>query len=192
MDYLDDQHKKDLDAVLNNKYFDSSEDAWDSKIARSALKDVTENWILRLADWKNFTTLTFEEETPPDKARRLLYSLINTLNEDLLGKHFKRKVKHSYFSYVTGIEYQKRDVIHFHMLADSPIHFDRIHSFWKYHAGFAWTEIIRDPVDVVQYIAKYTLKGGNIEVFQAKKRPVLKQYPTWWNEETPQMALPLG
>jgi hypothetical protein len=169
----------EMDRVLMS--FDDPSDGWNSKIVRKILSDVTAEWIVGMADWKTFTTLTFREETPPDKALKYFNSLIRILNQDLIGKHYIHKVGHSYFSYVVGIEYQKRDVIHFHMLTDAPVNFGLIHRIWNHIAGFAWTEIIEDSIATINYVSKYVLKGGEIQVYKAEKPLFLKQYPFWWN-----------
>jgi hypothetical protein len=185
---MNDDQAKEMDRIFNN--IDDPSEAWESKIIKTIHSDVTTEWLLKMTRWMNFITLTFRVETPPDIAKRKLYSLIHTLNVDLLGKHYTRKVGHSYFWYAFGIEYQMRDVIHYHLITDSPIHFDLVHSFWNYHAGFAWTEIIKDQDDTVGYIAKYIQKGGEVEVYNVKKIYIVKQYPSWNCGPNSQMELP--
>lgn len=157
-------------------------DIWDSKIVRKVITDETTLWILDLANWKAFLTLTFEDDTPYDIAITKFKLLVRELNKDLFGKHYTKIVKHSYFSYVLGIEYQTRGVIHFHALADRPVNFDKIHKLWNDWSGFAWIGNIRNKYDCVKYIAKYILKGGQIEVYKAKKQYIPKVIPHWWKD----------
>jgi hypothetical protein len=179
----------EMDRVLLS--FDDPSEAWDSKIMRKIKTNDMFEWIVGMADWKTFSTLTYREETPPDKALRNLYTLIDMLNQNLIGKRYFRKVGHSYFSYVVGIEYQKRDVIHFHMLTDAPIDFCLLHRVWNSIAGFAWTEIIKDQLATANYVAKYVLKGGDIIPHKAEKPLFLKQYPFWWNGQANQGEKPI-
>jgi hypothetical protein len=165
------------------KEFDYSSDAWESKAVRNELANITANWIYGLREWNTFITLTFKNETALDTANKLFIRLISILNEECFGKHYTRLVKHSYFSYVQGIEYQKRDVIHFHVLIDRPVNFQRIHKLWNAWAGFVWTEIVMDQYKVTRYVSKYICKGGEINVYLADKRymPIVK--PHWWKED---------
>jgi hypothetical protein len=68
--------------------------------------------------------LTFRKETAPDVAKSKFKGLVKTLNQDVYGKRYTKKVGHSYFSYIQGIEYQRREVIHFHVLIDRPVNFE--------------------------------------------------------------------
>jgi hypothetical protein len=78
------------------------------------------------------------------------------------------------------MEYQKRDVVHFHVMVDQPVNFERIHTLWNSWAGFAHTDIIKDKNDVVNYVCKYIVKGGEIYPFLAKKEFTPKVLPYWW------------
>lgn len=42
-------------------------------------------FLLTLADWKTFGTLTFREETPPDQARKSFYSWLGCLTNKPLA-----------------------------------------------------------------------------------------------------------
>jgi hypothetical protein len=141
-------------------------------------------WLLPLRPWSIFITLTFRDEKPPDVAKALLRRLIRTLNQDVFGKHYVKKVGHSYFSYIYAIEYQRRDVVHFHVLIDRPVNFDRIHILWNSWAGFAWTEIVKDPIDVIDYVCKYICKGGEVYPYIAKKEFSPDVLPYWWKTPT--------
>lgn len=168
------------------KYLESCDDpsnAWDSKFARKALTDQSVLWILSLANWINTMTLTFRNDTPYDVAIAKFKRLVRYLNKDLFGKHYTKIVKHSYFSYVLGIEYQSRGVIHFHGLVDKPVNFKFIHTFWNDCAGYAYIKKIRSQFDCVKYIAKYNLKGGQNEVYIAEKEYIPKVVPYWWNDD---------
>lgn len=157
-------------------------DLWDRKILRGILHEETCTWITDLRAWSTFLTLTFKNDVPADVAIKKWRWLVRSLNEGVFGKHYTKIVKHSYFSYVLGIEYQSRNVIHFHVLIDQPINYARTHVLWNKLAGFAWTESITDRAKVVRYVTKYITKGGEILPYLAKKLYVPKYKPDWWLE----------
>jgi len=111
------------------------------------------------------------------------------LNTDAFGKNYVKKVGHCYFSYVLAMEYQKRDCVHFHFLADKPINFSLLHDWWGAAAGFAWCKKIENIPAVSMYVAKYCLKSGSgVTVFENKTleyTPLVKGpqgcfLPYWW------------
>jgi hypothetical protein len=165
------------------KNFNYVSDAWESKEVRNELANINAEWINGLREWTTFITLTFKKETAQDTANRLFNRLISILNKECFGKHYTRFVKHSYFSYVQGIEYQKRDVIHFHVLIDRPVNFQRIHILWNAWAGFVWTEIVKNQYQVTRYVSKYICKGGEINVHLADEKYIPHVMPFWWKED---------
>ena len=58
-----------------------------------------------------FVTLTFKDPIAPEPAFNIWWRLVRLLNEGSFGRHYTRIVGHAYFSYVLGIEYQRRDVV---------------------------------------------------------------------------------
>jgi hypothetical protein len=169
---------------------DNPAEAWASMQARSYLTDLISSWLAGMAEWKVFLTLTFREDKAPDVANAYWKRLVRELNQELYGKHYTKKVHHSYFSYVLGVEYQRRDVIHFHAIADKPLNFKKIHTLWNDWAGFVWTDIIKDKRDCVRYVAKYTLKGGSVDVYEAKRDFIPDPLPSWWKlPEAEQLSL---
>jgi hypothetical protein len=162
------------------KKFDDPYDAWDGKEARKLLATANAEWLYSLRPWSLFLTLTFKDERSPDVAKFFFNRLIRTLNQETFGKHYTRIVGHSYFSYVFAMEYQRREVVHFHVLIDRPVNFDRIHILWNSWAGFAWTQVVKDKNDVVNYVCKYISKGGEVYPFLAKKIFTPRVLPYWW------------
>lgn len=173
----------DIFSSINLKYFDHPSDAWESKAKRNELVQAYTAWIYSLRDWSAFITLTFEHETAPDVANRLLQRLISKLNEEVFGVDYKKTIGHSYFSYVLGIEMQKREVPHFHLIVDRPVNFQLIHLLWNKWAGYGWTEIIKDKEKAVMYIAKTIGRGGEVLPFLAPKKYTPSQKPRWWIEK---------
>lgn len=155
---------------------------WESKEARRVVSDAWVTFISDLAPWRNFWTLTFEDEKAPDVAKSLFRWLVRSLNTDLLGRNYVNKVGHSYFSYVVGMEKQTRDVVHFHVLADQPINYVLLHSLWGERCGYAWVDgQLKDKEKVTKYVCKYVLKGGEIDQFKRKREfwPPMPA-PSWW------------
>ena len=140
------------------------------------------DWLLNLKNWVNFLTLTFKDITPPDVARSKFNYLVQVLNRDAFGKHYVRKVGHSYFSYVLAVEYQRRGVIHFHVLTDRNINYDLLHRYWNIAAGFAWAEPVKDKCKVIAYCSKYCVKGGNVDIYESEsyKTPMIGALPPYW------------
>jgi len=122
-------------------------------------------WLAAAASWRSFITLTYRDPVHPELAMRHIRQIMRRLNEDLYGNRYRRKVGHSYFSYVIGIEYQKRDVLHFHMLVDQYVNYDLLHKYWGNAHGFVWIEPITDFIGALKYVTKYVFKDGTIFPF---------------------------
>ena len=157
---------------------------WESHQVKDLLRTETENWVFGLANWKSFLSLTFRDEKTPDVANSLFQWFIRETNKHVFGKHYTRKVGHSYFSYVFGLEYQTRDVVHFHALVDKPIDFSFVHKVWGERCGFAWIDgNLKSKAAVVNYVCKYCVKGGQIDTFVNKNNVVPDHLPDWWKDE---------
>jgi hypothetical protein len=162
--------------------------AWDSISARIHLRDVWVEWISNLCDWRIFLTLTFRDDKPVDSAMKYWLKLVRVLNSDVVdSKHYTRIVGHSYFSYALGIHYQKRGVIHFHVLVDKPLNFKLIHSCWGSWCGFAKCEFIKNKSQCVEYITSYILKDDGVVDPYVAKKDFKPRYvpPYWWNFDLP-------
>jgi len=159
--------------------------AWESRLVREAMAEEMGRFVAGLASWKNFWTLTFENEKTTDVTKSLFLWMVKELNKNLFGKNYTNRVGHSYFQYVAGIEKQTRDVYHLHVLTDQPVNYDRIHTLWGDRCGFAWIDgNLRDTGKVVNYVCKYICKGGNLEIYKRPKPfypPKVK--PIWWKDE---------
>ena len=162
--------------------FDEFEDPVEGWYGRPMRKRLSEEWA-KFLDWKHWTsfvTLTFRGEVYPDMANKMFLRLIRKLNEDVFGKRYKNICKHSYFSYIKGIEYQKRDVLHFHFLADLPINYKLLHEFWNQYAGFAVTKLIENEKGAISYVCKYAAKDGDVTPYFQDKLFIPEPKPEWW------------
>ena len=165
------------------KYFNHPSDAWESWIVRKDLRKKWSEWLSK-RQWRFFLTLTFRDVVYPNSALKLLNYLVRILNREVFGKHYTNYVGHSYFSYVASIEYQKRDVIHFHVLIDRPINFEKVHRFWNKFAGFAKIDQIKNNENAVYYVTKYITKTGEMALpYFAKKIKTPPFLPDWWKEQ---------
>ena len=156
-------------------------EGWESYQVKDLIRTETEKWVFGLADWKSFLSLTFRDEKTPDVANSLFKWFVRKNNEHAYGKHYTQKVKHSYFSYVFGLEYQTRDVVHFHALVDQPLDFSYVHRIWGSRCGFAWVDgNIKSKAKAVNYVCKYCVKGGQIEAYVAERHIRPEVLPYWW------------
>ncbi len=179
MDESEQRRIKELGTYLEQNY-DPSE-IWKGRVAAKVLREQFADWLLEFAPWMVFVTLTFREDKFPDVAKSYFFRLVDCLNQDLFGKKYKRYVGHSYFSYALVLEYQIREVVHFHFLADKPLDFQLLHDSWNEKAGFAYTDIIKDRDRAVRYLAKYIVKCGEPEFWKASRNRTPLVTPTWWN-----------
>jgi len=133
-------------------------------------------------------TLTFDDKKhryaiSQENAKNYWRDLVRKLNIGVFGDHYTRHCHHSYFGYALGMEYQTRDVIHYHALVDNYVCFDLIHRYWGNCHGFALTRIVDDRKGVLEYVSKYILKvGGYLELYKPLKKTVPMFKPLWWQE----------
>lgn len=172
-------------------------EGWNSKVARHELTEAWADWVAGVANWRTFITLTFENEKTPDVALSLFKWWVRINNEYVFGKRYTRAVGHSYYSYLVGAERQKRDVLHFHVLVDKPIHYSLTHEAWGDRCGFAWIDgDLKDREKVINYVCKYVMKGGEVDLYRATKDYFPRPTPNWWKEKEEyslsRVALPLG
>lgn len=171
-----------LDEIINK--FDDPVQGWNSRAVKEIISEENYKWIREQANWNTFITLTFKEQKEPDVAWSLFRWFVRFNNVHAFGKNYSRKVGHSYFSYVVGLEFQKRDVAHFHLLVDRPLDFAYIHKVWGDRCGFAYIQTsFQDKEKVIKYICKYTVKGGEVEVFKAKRDYLPEVLQPWWIEK---------
>ena len=135
-------------------------------------KELHSGWIsfLQRYEWQWFCTLTFRDMVHPESADKRFRTLISKLNRSLFGPRWSKKAHETAF-WARGIEYQKREVLHFHALIgcytkDLDRCTIRRHwaDEWNEMAGFARIEKIRSAKEVARYVTKYVTKGGQIDL----------------------------
>jgi len=83
--------------------------------------DLHQAWINFIRTYEPFqwyVTLTFKEPRHPEACNKAFYRWIRHINQCLYGRRYREKQKG--VTWIKAIEYQKREVIHFHCLIGSP------------------------------------------------------------------------
>jgi len=137
------------------------------------LRDAWVEFIKRFEPFTWYVTLTFKEPRHPESADKAFKRWITHINLCLYGRRYREKKKG--VTYFKCMEYQKRDVIHFHCLIGDP-HLYKLYRFdfieaWKsdcYRSkelvnGFATIFEYDAARGAVNYCSKYVLKGGEID-----------------------------
>jgi len=149
------------------------------------LKDAWVHFIKSYEPYTWYVTLTFKEPKHPESADKAFFRWIRLINECLYGRRYREKKKG--VTWIKCMEYQKRDVIHFHCLIGDP-HLYKLKRFdfmkaWEYdcHPRKAWWYDSDPDIDLVNgisrifkydaargavnYCSKYVLKGGEIDLY---------------------------
>lgn len=154
-----------------------------------------EEWraLIQEHKWELFVSLTFQHDVmSPVLARQRFDKWMGSLNCDLFGWRYRRKGKG--IRYALGIEYQKRGVVHFHVLMSAPglienVSYKRMHALWQTNGqrnpstgafvteirkgkevprlvnGYSFIEPVDDQNCVTGYLTKYISKGGQIDLW---------------------------
>jgi len=132
-----------------------------------------------------FCTFTFAESVHPEAAAKTFEHWIKLLNQYLAGRKGSKDPAKQIF-WVRALEWQKRDVIHYHaLLAGNP---ESLHKqirwspdkeskssiiyweeLWFHLAGICRIEEIRSHDAVAAYCSKYISKGGQIDMSNSIK-----------------------
>jgi len=140
-----------------------------------SLKEAWAEFIKRFEPYEWYVTLTFKEPKHPEAADKAFIRWIRYINECLYGRRYRERKKG--VTYVKCMEYQKRDVIHFHCLISDP-HLKKLKRFdfmeaWETDChrskelvnGYARIYPYNAARGAVNYCSKYVLKGGEIDVY---------------------------
>ena len=139
------------------------------------LKEAWVEFIKRFEPYEWYVTLTFKEPKHPEAADKAFIRWIRYINECLYGRRYRERKKG--VTYVKCMEYQKRDVIHFHCLISDP-HLKKLKRLdfmeaWEtdcYRSkelvnGYARIFQYDATRGAVNYCSKYVLKGGEIDIY---------------------------
>jgi len=170
----------------NMENFGDVFEQFESKTYRQYISGVSAGWLSQVRDWKHFVTLTFKDDVSDDKGLLEFKLLIRRLNVAAFGNNYTRKVGHSYFSYVCGIEKQDRGTIHFHVIMDRPIDLNGLWDFWFHRNGYEKHEYLEtpdSPLKAISYSLKYATKNGEAIIYLAKNEKTPEMLPYWWLED---------
>lgn len=143
---------------------------------RLPLVDAWVNWLeeigWKIGGWILFATFTFASPTHPEQADRQLRRYLYGLQR----RYFtRRQINRGHgLSWVVADEYQRRGVLHFHVLIGGHVGLITENknnlgaAWWKQglvfgvqeHTGIARVENVRQDVRVRAYTAKYVSKNG--------------------------------
>jgi len=139
------------------------------------LKEAWVEFIKRFEPYTWYVTLTFKEPKHPESADKACLRWITHINLCLYGRRYRERKKG--VTYIKCMEYQKRDVIHFHCLIGDP-HLYKLKRLdfmkaWEsdcYRSkelvnGYARIDEYNAARGAVNYCSKYVLKGGEIDVY---------------------------
>lgn len=151
--------------------------------AGSIIVELQEAWaefIKRFEPYTWFVTLTFKEARHPESADKAFKRWIRYINECLYGRRYRDKKKG--VTYIKCMEYQKRDVIHFHCLLADPYLYQlkrmTFEQAWEQDCqgregvinGYA--KVLKYDIrgGAVNYCSKYVMKGGEIDLYVSPER----------------------
>jgi len=143
--------------------------------SHGSIQEAWAEFIKRFEPYKWYVTLTFKDPKHPEAADKAFFRWIRHINESLYGRRYREKKKG--VTWIKCMEYQKRDVIHFHCLIGDP-HLKKLKRLdfmeaWKCGCyrnkelvnGFARIVQYNATRGAVNYCSKYVLKGGEIDIY---------------------------
>ena len=135
------------------------------------------DWLDEVFHPEAMVSFTFKDDrVREDKAWGLFKKWVDAINQEVEGKNYKRKWKHSYFGYVISAEYQMREVIHYHALIDNWFPWGFASKYWWKWSGFI--KIKRNLSNVpgaIRYTMKYVMKSGVAPVVWLTKKKWAKE-----------------
>lgn len=127
-------------------------------------------WIASLDDWEWYCHYTFREPVHPEQADKRYLRYIRDINRNIYGRRYR---EHGLgVPWVRGLEWQQRDVIHFHGLIGGGVSVLRRLTYmdkWNEENGFARILPYDKKLGALYYMVKYVLKGGEIDIYIPEK-----------------------
>ena len=116
--------------------------------------------------WEWFVTLTFTDDIHPEAAMKSMRVWLSKLNREVFGHRWHKKPPYGVY-WVAAIEYQKRGVIHLHLLINGVGETRRLTymDIWAEMGnknGWARVEPVETNNAVSMYLSKYVTKDGEI------------------------------
>jgi len=171
--------EKNTHTVLNSQFIESVSST-DLKLPSKGyfkldLHQAWINFIKSFEPFQWFVTLTFKEPRHPEACNKAFYRWIRNINQCLYGRRYRENKKG--VTWIKAIEYQRREVVHFHCLVGSPelcklkrLDFMKV---WetdcmntqKIINGYARISKYDHNRGAINYCSKYVLKGGEIDLY---------------------------
>lgn len=135
---------------------------------------LTQAWVdfitgleTKYGNFEWFGHFTFAEPLHPEQANRRWLRFVRQVNRELYGN---RHYKHGQgCTWVRGTENQKREAIHYHGFFGNGVHKLRRMSFvdlwYEQSEGICRIYPYDGRMNAKEYITKYQLKGGDIDVY---------------------------
>jgi len=143
--------------------------------------------------WQWFVTLTFTDDIHPEAALKSMRVWLSKLNRELFGRRWNEKIPYDVY-WIAAIEYQKRGVIHFHLLINGVRDTRRLSymDIWANMGnknGWARVEPVKKNIAASTYVSKYVTKGGEI-YFSNNLPDVTSGLTSLWTESSTTDSLP--
>jgi hypothetical protein len=116
--------------------------------------------------WEWYVHFTFAEPVHPEQADKRFRRFTRDINRALYGRRYGDEG--AGVPWVRGIEYQKRDVIHFHGLYGGGVSALRRLTYmdlWSKSNGFARIYPYDGKEGALFYMTKYVFKGGDMDIY---------------------------
>jgi hypothetical protein len=119
-------------------------------------------------DW--FVTFTFKSAIHPEAADKAFRVWVSKLNNHIYGRKWRSRAPGG-VTWIRGLEWQKRGVIHYHLLVSGvrgaiP---SRWGDVWHEDMGMGFAQVVPlkdDQQSVKSYVTKYVTKGGELDFSQ--------------------------
>jgi hypothetical protein len=155
-----------------------------SETVRRLPKPIEKQWVALLGSWRWqwFATFTFKDETHPEAAAKVFRHWTRKLDESNGFRAGRMSTYSRRCIWARGLEWQRRGVIHFHVLIGNLPYLinqrssrEAWASAWLElgNTGFAKIDAFDSQDAGLGYIAKYCAKGGEVDVSDTLRRPDL-------------------
>lgn len=133
---------------------------------------------------QSFWTPTFDEarvgRVSADRAISGWKFFVRVLNTRMYGKNFRRKCKHSMFSYIAAVDYSDLGAVHLHVVVDGWVDYEIAHAIWKASFGGLNIQPINSEEELRvanEHVVKYALKASDLVTFWFRDRPAGRVRP---------------
>ena len=152
--------------------------------------------------WDLFVTLTSEKQTHPEAMLKRFRYCMHKASDHVYGRRWERRGQGA--QWVTGLERTKQGWPHSHAVVrfpgvditgqDGRAIFDL--GYWQKWmtntGGFAWLELPRCAQAVVQYVTKYVVKDGELELSPSVEFAQAPGQQLYLDQARPQTAVQPG